>query len=458
MVYVNGSEGGYITIDEGLNVEVSKRSKEDYGNGREYYAFHGKKLTEIPDNVQEKPSWQYLRWHNENVLLLPAQPLSLYLAIISLSKNQGDFIWKPIHCDIAQHTYVRYNIDVVTSIFRDVFCLKDKSNDYPKGELLIYQTEDGRTKIDVFFEEDTIWLSQKQLSLLYQKGTNTINEHIRHIFDDGELSKEATIRKFRIVQNEGSRKVARDVEHYDLHMILAIGYRVRSHVGNQFRRWASEVLTEYMKKGFAMNDERLKDPKRFGVDYFDELLERIRDIRASEKRFYQKVKDIYTLAVDYDPNLEMTKEFFAAVQNKLHYSVHGHTAAELIAERADSSKDNMGLTCFAGNKVRKSDVTVAKNYLSEKEVAELNRIVTMFLDYAEDRAKRQIPMYMKDWIKALDGFLKFNEREILLNAGKISKEIAEAKALQHYELFNRQRLKKDDDDALLEIKKLEEFE
>jgi hypothetical protein len=362
----------------------------------------------------------------------------------------------PTH--IAQHTYVRYNIGVVGLKFKDVFYLKDEFGDYSKGELLIYRTEDGQTKIDVFFEEDTIWLSQKQLSLLYQKGTNTINEHISHIFEDGELSKEATIRSFRIVQKEGNREVAREVEHYNLNMILAIGYRVRSHIGNQFRRWASEVLTEYMKKGFAMNDERLKNPKKFGTDYFDELLERIRDIRASEKRFYQKVKDIYTLAVDYDPNLEMTKEFFASIQNKLHYSVHGHTAAELISERVDASKDNMGLTSFVGSKVRKSDITIAKNYLSEKEVTELNRIVTMFLDYAEDRAERQIPIYMKEWIKALDSFLRFNEREILQNAGKISKELAEKKALQQYELFNRQRLKKADNEAAIEIKELEELE
>ncbi len=331
-------------------------------------------------------------------------------------------------------------------------------DNFPKGELLIYQTEDGKTKIDVFFEDDTIWLNQKQISQLYQKGVNTINEHIKHIFEDDELGEEATIRKFRIVQKEGNREVSREVDYYNLNMILAVGYRVRSHVGNQFRRWASEVLTEYMKKGFAMNDERLKNPKKFGADYFDELLERIRDIRTSEKRFYQKVKDIYTLSIDYDPKIDLTKEFFATVQNKLHYSVHGRTAAELIVERADASKDNMGLTSFEGSKIRKGDVTIAKNYLNEEELTELNRVVTMFLDYAEDRAKRQIPMYMKDWAKALEGFLRFNEREILQNAGKISKELAEKKALQQYELYNRHRLKKADDEAAIEIKELEELE
>ncbi|MBS4025504.1 MAG: virulence RhuM family protein [Clostridia bacterium] len=288
--------------------------------------------------------------------------------------------------------------------------MSKESDNFYKGELLIYQTEDGRTKIDVFFEDDTIWLNQKQMSQLYQKGVNTINEHIKHIFEDGELEEKATIRKFRIVQKEGSREVSRDVDYYNLNMILAIGYRVRSHVGNQFRRWASEILTEYMKKGFAMNDERLKNPKKYGADYFDELLGRIRDIRASEKRFYQKIKDIYALSIDYDPNIELTKEFFATVQNKLHYSVHGHTAAELISERANASKDNMGLTNFASNKVRRSDVTVAKNYLSKEELEDLNRIVTMFLDHAEDMAQQKIPMYMKDWAETLNDFLKFRRR------------------------------------------------
>jgi hypothetical protein len=193
--------------------------------------------------------------------------------------------------------------------------MSDELDNYSKGELLIYQTEDGRTKIDVFFEDETIWLNQKQISQLYQKGVNTINEHIKHIYDDGELEQNATIRNFRIVQNEGNRNVTRNVDYYNLDMILAIGYRVRSHVGNQFRRWASAILTEYMKKGFAMNDERLKNPKKFGADYFDELLERIRDIRASEKRFYQKIKDIYALSIDYVANIEITKEFFATVQN-----------------------------------------------------------------------------------------------------------------------------------------------
>jgi hypothetical protein len=336
--------------------------------------------------------------------------------------------------------------------------MSDELNSLQKGELLIYQTEDGKTKIDVFFEDDTIWLNQKQISQLYQKGVNTINEHIKHIYEDGELDAKATIRKFRIVQTEGERQVAREVDYYNLDMILAVGYRVRSHVGNQFRRWASEVLTEYMKKGFAMNDERLKNPKKFGADYFDELLERIRDIRASEKRFYQKVRDIYALSIDYDLDAEQTKEFFATVQNKLHYSVHGHTAAEIIAERADASKDNMGLTNFEGSKVRKNDVTVAKNYLSKEELDDLNRIVTMYLDHAEDMARQMIPMYMKYWAETLNDFLKFRRRDILTNAGKISKDLAEKKALTQYEIYNQSRLKKAAEETADEIGELEKLD
>ena len=336
--------------------------------------------------------------------------------------------------------------------------MSDELDNFSKGELLIYQAEDGRTKIDVFFEDETIWLNQKQISQLYQKGVNTINEHIKHIYDDGELEQNATIRNFRIVQNEGNRNVTRNVDYYNLDMILAIGYRVRSHVGNQFRRWASGILTEYMKKGFAMNDERLKNPKKFGADYFDELLERIRDIRASEKRFYQKIKDIYALSIDYDANIEITKEFFATVQNKLHYSVHGHTAAELISERADASKDNMGLTNFSGSKVRKNDVTVAKNYLSKDELEDLNRIVTMFLDHAEDMARQNVPMYMKDWAESLNEFLKFRRRDILTNAGKITKELADKKAFEQYGIYRSKRLKKEDEESIDEIIELEKFE
>ena len=307
------------------------------------------------------------------------------------------------------------------------------------GKILIYQNEKGDTNVDVYFAEDTIWMSQKNLAQLYQVDVRTINEHIRRILTDGERS-EATIRNFRIVQNEGSRQVERIVKHYDFQMILAIGYRVRSHVGIHFRNWASSILTEYSQKGFVMNDERLKNPQPFGADYFDELLERIRDIRASEKRFYEKVKEIYATSIDYDPSNEAAKLFFAKVQNKMHYSIHGHTAAELIAQRADANKPNMGLTSFKGAIVRKSDVGIAKNYLTQHEITELNRVVTMYLDYAEDQAKRHTPMYMADWEEKLNAFLQFTGREILDNYGSISAEIAKQLAEDQYEKFNAQRI------------------
>lgn len=311
--------------------------------------------------------------------------------------------------------------------------------------ILIYQTEEGNTKIDVRLENGTVWMTQKAIAELYQKGVNTINEHIKNIYAEGELQESATIRKNRIVQTEGKREVEREVSFYNLEMILAIGYRVRSHRGTQFRQWATERLNEYLVKGFTMDDDRLKEMRNFGQDYFDELLERIRDIRASERRFYQKITDIYATAVDYDVKEEISKEFFATVQNKLHFAIHGHTASELIAERADAMKENMGLTSWKGDKVRKQDVKVAKNYLTEKEMKSLNRIVTMYLDYAEDQAERNQPMYMKDWIEKLNAFLQFNGREILENAGKISAKVAEQLAVQEYEKFNQNRLVKNVD-------------
>lgn len=307
-------------------------------------------------------------------------------------------------------------------------------------DILIYQTEDGNTKIDVRLENETVWMTQKAIAELYQKGVNTINEHIKNIYAEGELGEAATIRKNRIVQTEGKRDVEREVSFYNLEMILAIGYRVRSHRGTQFRQWATERLTEYLVKGFTMDDDRLKEMRNFGQDYFDELLERIRDIRASEKRFYQKITDIYATSIDYDSKAEITQGFFATVQNKLHFAIHGQTAAELIAERAKAEKENMGLTSWKGDKVRKGDVTVAKNYLSEKELKSLNRIVTMYLDYAEDQAERQQPMHMSDWIDKLNAFLQFNDREILENAGKVSKAVADQLAIQEYEKFNQNRI------------------
>jgi hypothetical protein len=242
------------------------------------------------------------------------------------------------------------------------------------------------------------------------------------------------------VQKEGNRDIKREIEYYNLEVIIAVGYRVRSHRGTQFRRWATERLREYLVKGFTMDDERLKEGRGLGDDYFDELLDRIRDIRASEKQFYRKITEIYRLSADYDPSAEMTREFFATVQNKLHWAITGHTAAELIAERANAGKPNMGLTNWKGKKVRQVDVSVAKNYLEEDELKSLNRIVTMYLDYAEDQAERHQPMYMKDWIKKLDAFLQFNGREVLKDAGRISAEIAKDLALIEYEKYRNKRL------------------
>ena len=307
------------------------------------------------------------------------------------------------------------------------------------GKILIYQNEKGDTRVDVYFESDTIWMTQKAMCELYQVAKSSVSEHISNIFKDGELEPEATVRKFRTVQIEGTRQVTRERDYYNLDMILAVGYRVRSNVGIHFRRWASSVLTEYMKKGFALNDERLRNPREFGADYFDELLERIRDIRASEKRVYQKVKEIFALSVDYDSKSQVAQNFFKSVQNKLEYAATGHTAPELIVERADASKDNMGLTSFKGVKVRRGDVTVAKNYMTHEEISTLNLIVNMYLDYAELQAKGHNPMHMTDWESKLGDFLRFNGREVLENFGTVKREAAEKLALEQYEQFDAHR-------------------
>lgn len=307
------------------------------------------------------------------------------------------------------------------------------------GKILIYQNEKGDTKVDVYFTEDTIWMTQKSMCELYQVAKSSISEHIRNILEDGELDEDATVRKFRTVQTEGSRQVSRELDYYNLDMILAVGYRVRSNVGIHFRRWASGVLTEYMKKGFVLNDERLRNPKEFGADYFDELLERIRDIRASEKRIYQKVKEIFALSVDYDSQSNTAQLFFKSVQNKLEYAATGHTAPEIIAARADATKDNMGLTSFKGAKVRKTDVTVAKNYMTQEEISTLNLIVNMYLDYAELQAKQHHAMHMADWEEKLNQFLQFNGREVLQNFGTVKREVAEALAVAEYEKYDAHR-------------------
>ena len=307
------------------------------------------------------------------------------------------------------------------------------------GKILIYQNEKGDTKIDVYFEDDTIWMTQSAMCDLYQVAKSSISEHISHIFKDGELEPQSTVRKFRTVQLEGGRQVTRERDCYNLDMILAVGYRIRSNVGIHFRRWASNVLTEYMKKGFVLNDERLRNPREFGADYFDELLERIRDIRASEKRVYQKVKEIFALSVDYDSQSQIAQNFFKSVQNKLEYAATGHTAPEIIAARADASKDNMGLTSFKGAKVRRGDVTVAKNYMTHEEISTLNLIVNMYLDYAELQAKGHHPMHMADWENKLGDFLRFNGREVLENFGSIKREVAEKLALEQYAQYDAHR-------------------
>jgi len=345
--------------------------------------------------------------------------------------------------------------------YQEALSMNDKEINKKLGDLIIYQNEKGETKIDAYFSDDTIWMTQKSLSILYQVSIKTINEHILNIYQDGELRENSTIRKFRIVQKEGSRNVERDINHYNLQMIFSIGYRVRNNIGIHFRNWATSILEEYTKKGFVINDERLKNPQEFGKDYFDELLARIRDIRSSEKRFYSKVKDIFATSIDYDKNSEQAQLFFKTIQNKLHYASHGHTAAEIIAERADATKDNMGLTSFKGAKVRKQDVTIAKNYLTADELDILNRIVTMYLDYAELQAKSHRPMYMNDWESKLDDFLRFNGRELLHNAGTIAAQLAIELAEAEYNKYSAQRVRigKDIDeltDSVKQLKKKEE--
>jgi len=313
------------------------------------------------------------------------------------------------------------------------------NNENSTGKILIYQNEKGDTKIDAYFEDETIWMTQKSMSELFDVGVAAISKHLQNIYDENELNIDATISKMEIVQQEGIRSVKRLVDFYNLDAIISVGYRVNSRKATMFRIWATGILKEYIKKGFVMNDERLKNPKEFGADYFDELLERIRDIRTSEKRVYQKVKDIYSTSIDYDKNAVRTELFYKSVQNKLEYAATGFTAPEIIAQRADAQKDNMGLKTFKGAKVRKSDITIAKNYLDTDEIDMLNRIVTMYLDYAELQAKNKIPMNMSDWENKLNEFLKFNGKEILQDYGKISREIADKLAIEQYEKYDKNR-------------------
>lgn len=306
------------------------------------------------------------------------------------------------------------------------------------GEFLLYETEDGRTRIECRFADDTLWLSQALIARLFQVSVPTVSEHLKGVFAEGELAPEATVRKLRIVRQEGPREVARLIDHYSLDAILAVGYRVRSQRGTQFRQWATARLSEFLVKGFALDDERLKHPPAPGSptpDYFDELLERIRDIRASEARMYLRVREIFALAADYGSARPDVAAFFKVIQNKLHFAATGKTAAELIADRADHTRPNMGLTSWAGGRVGKGDVTVAKNYLSADEIAELNRIVVMWLDFAEDQARRRSQVFLRDWASRLDEFLRFNDRLVLPGPGTVSHQQATDKAAAEYEWF-----------------------
>ncbi|MGK2897661.1 MAG: virulence RhuM family protein [Burkholderiaceae bacterium] len=333
----------------------------------------------------------------------------------------------------------------------------------PDGQILIYQ--DGATHLQVRLEGRTVWLSQRLIAELFQVSVKTANEHLVNIYSERELDPEATIRSFRIVQTEGSRQVSRSIDHYSLEAILAVGYRVRSARGTAFRQWATARLSELLVKGFTLDDERLKEGRSLGTDYFDELLERIRAIRASERMFYQKITDIYASSIDYDPAHPLSQTFFATVQNKLHFAIHGRTAAEVIKGRADAVKPNMGLTTWKNaphGPIRKADVSVAKNYLSQPEIAELNRVVTMYLDFAEDQARRKKPMHMAEWVQRLDAFLQFNERNVLTHAGAVSHQLAEAHAHGQFEQYDAERRRlqaeqpsSDFDRAVEEVKRLE---
>lgn len=322
-----------------------------------------------------------------------------------------------------------------------------------KGQILLYQTPDGETRIEVRLQGETVWLNLDQMAELFQRNKSTISRHIRNAFEQGELKQESTVAFFATVQKEGERQVERDIAFYNLDMIISVGYRVHSYRGVQFRMWATRVLKDYIIKGFALNDDLLK--RAGGGNYFDELLARIRDIRSSEKVFYRKVLEIYALSIDYDPDVEMTQQFFRTVQNKMHYSVHGHTAAEIIYERANAEKDFMGLTTWTGAMPRKTDAEIAKNYLSEKEITTLNRIVSLYLDFAELQAEEHRPMYMKDWIAILDDFLRVSRKDILTHAGKVSAQLAKAKADSEYDKF-KERIK--NELTPVEIHFLEQFE
>lgn len=326
-------------------------------------------------------------------------------------------------------------------------------------EFLLYTTPDGKVKVEIFLHNENIWMSQKLIASLFDCSVDNVSLHLKNIFESGELKENSATEEFSITASDGKKY---KTKHYNLDAIISVGYRVNSAKATLFRIWATERLREYIIKGFTMDDERLKDPNGFfGHDYFEEQLARIRNIRSSERRMYQKVTDIYAqCSADYNPNEEITKQFFATVQNKLHFAITGQTAAEIVHSRVDSKKQNMGLTSWKNSPegaIRETDVIIAKNYLNEKELDFLNRIVTMYLDFAEMQAQRGVLMYMKDWVSKLDAFLKFNEQDILTNAGKISHEVAEALALGEYEKFRVEQDKNYISDFDREVKKLVEF-
>jgi hypothetical protein len=326
------------------------------------------------------------------------------------------------------------------------------------SSIILYTTPKGNINIEVSFFNETFWLTQKRMSELFGVESNTITYHLKEIYKSAELSEDSTTRKIRVVQKEGNRNISRDLDFYNLDAIIAVGYRVNSHQATQFRIWATKTLREFIIKGFVLDDERLKQGKQFGKDYFDELLERIREIRASERRFYLKITDIYEqCSIDYNKDAEITQTFFKTVQNKLHWAITGKTAAELISQRVDAEKPNMGLTTWKNapkGKILKSDISTAKNYMQEKEIKELERIVTMYLDFAELQAERQIQMKMADWVTRLDAFLKFNEYQILKDAGKVSHDVAMKLAEKEYEKFRITQDQNFVSDFEQEIKKL----
>lgn len=309
-----------------------------------------------------------------------------------------------------------------------------------KSQIIIYQTENGETKLDVRFQDETVWLTQKLMAELFQTSVPNINMHLKNIFEEAELEENRTIKDFLIVQKEGSREVKRTQVFYNLDAIISVGYRIKSHIATKFRQWATQHLREYIVKGFVLDVERLKNPD-LPFDYFEELEKQIQDIRTSEKRFYRKITDIYATSVDYDPTLNISIDFFKTVQNKLHWAITGQTAAGIISERADSSKENMGLTSWRGTQIRKADVSIAKNYLNKEELSALNNLVEQYLIFAQGQAQRRVPMYMKDWIEKLNGFLILNDREILDNAGELSHQLGKEIAEQEYKIFKETRQK-----------------